>query len=92
MDKFSFIEYTAKRYGIDISIAETLVDMFSDTLQELLTAGIDVDIDEIGQFESMPLLPKNFNHRNNIILAKAKQQQIVSFTPSNKLANRAIAS
>ncbi len=92
MDKFNFIEYTAKRYGIDFSVAETLVDMFSDTLQELLIAGVDVNIDEIGQFEAMPLLPKNFNHRNNIILAKAKQQQIVYFTPSSKLANRAIAS
>ena len=28
MNKLEFIEYTAKRYGFDESLAETLIDMF----------------------------------------------------------------
>ena len=30
MEKFEFIEYVAKRYGIDESMAETMIDMFAD--------------------------------------------------------------
>ena len=48
MEKFEFIEYTAKRYGIDESLAETLVNMFADCLQEIVAAGQEVNIDEIG--------------------------------------------
>ena len=47
MEKFEFIEYTAKRYGIDESVAETMVDMIADTLQELVSTGTSVYIDEI---------------------------------------------
>ena len=43
MEKFEFIEYTAKRYGIDESVAETMVDMFADTLQELVAGGPKID-------------------------------------------------
>lgn len=88
MDKFSFIEYTAKRYGIDFSVAETLIDMFSDTLQELLAAGINVDIDGMGKFETIPLFPNGINHRNNIALARASKRKIVSFVANECLAQR----
>ena len=50
MNKFDFIEYSAKRYGIDFSTAETFVSMFSDCLSELLEAGQSVDIDGVGKF------------------------------------------
>jgi hypothetical protein len=33
MEKFEFIEYTAKRYGIDESLAETMVDIVSANLK-----------------------------------------------------------
>ena len=56
MEKFEFIEYTAKRYGIDESLAETMVDMFADTLQELVCSGTNVCIDEIGEFKTTPLV------------------------------------
>ena len=38
MNKLEFIEYTAKRYGFDESLAETLIDMFVDTLQEIVAS------------------------------------------------------
>ena len=61
MEKFEFIEYTAKRYGIDESLAETLVDIFADCLQELICSGTNVNIDEIGEFRSIPLFPEEIN-------------------------------
>jgi len=85
MEKFEFIEYTAKRYGIDESIAETLIDMFADTLQELICSGINVNIDEIGEFKSVPLFPNGINHQNKLALAKLAKKSIVSFKPSEYL-------
>ena len=90
MDKFEFIEYTAKRYGIDESLAETLVDMFADTLQELVAAGQTVNIDEIGEFRSTPLFPHGINHQNKINLAKLSKKCMVSFVPS-KLFNKTVS-
>jgi nucleoid DNA-binding protein len=34
MNKYEFIKYNAERYGIDESVAETMVDMFADSLSE----------------------------------------------------------
>ena len=68
MEKFEFIEYVAKRYGIDESMAETMIDMFADSLQELVCAGTNVNIDEIGEFRSTPLFPEGIKHQNNIAL------------------------
>ena len=90
MEKFGFIEYTAKRYGIDESLAETLVDMFADTLQELVAAGQTVNIDEIGVFRKLPLFPHGINHQNNIALAKLAKEYVVSLSPS-KLSNNSVA-
>ena len=42
------------------------VDMFAESLQELVAAGQSVTIDEIGEFKSTPLFPNGLNHRNNI--------------------------
>ena len=70
MEKFEFIEYTAKRYGIDESLAETLVNMFADTLQEIVATGQEVNIDEIGVFSKLPLFPNGINHQNKLNLAK----------------------
>ena len=75
MNKFDFIEYSAKRYGIDFSTAETFVSMFSDCLSELLDAGQSVDIDGVGKFEKVPLFPNGLNHRNNIALARAANKR-----------------
>ena len=85
MEKFEFIEYTAKRYGIDESIAETMVDMFADCLQELVAAGQSVNIDEIGEFKTTPMFPNGLNHQNNIALAKVSKLNIVSFKASKYL-------
>jgi len=85
MEKFEFIEYTAKRYGIDESVAKTMVDMFADTLQELVCAGTNVYIDEIGEFKSTPLFPEGIKHKNNIALAKLAKRNIVSFKASKYL-------
>jgi len=85
MEKFEFIEYTAKRYGIDESLAETLVDMFADTLQELICSGTNVNIDEIGEFRSTPLFPKGINHQNKLALAKIAKRNIISFKASKYL-------
>jgi nucleoid DNA-binding protein len=85
MEKFEFIEYTAKRYGIDESMAETMVDMFADTLQELVAAGQSVNIDEIGEFKTTPMFPKGIPHHNNIALAKLKNRNMFSFKASKQL-------
>ena len=86
MNKFDFIEYSAKRYGIDFSTAETFVDMFSDCLSELLDAGQSVEIDGIGKFEKIPLFPNGLNHRNNIALARVAKKKMISFKASEDLA------
>lgn len=90
MDKFEFVEYVTKRYGIDESLAETLVNMFADCLQELICSGINVSIDEIGKFKSIPLFPKGINHQNKIAIAKLAKRNIVNFKPS-KYLTKAIA-
>ena len=86
MEKFEFIEYSAERYGIDFSTAETFVNMFSDCLSELLNAGQSVEIDGVGTFEKLPLFPDGLNHRNNIALARVAKNQMVSFKASEDLA------
>ena len=85
MEKYEFIEYSAKRYGIDESVAETMVDMFANCLQELISAGQSVNIDEIGEFQTALLFPNGLNHGNNIALAKAAKRNIVSFKASKQL-------
>lgn len=85
MEKFEFIEYTAKRYGIDESLAETLVDMFADTLQEIIASGQEVNIDEIGVFSKLLLFPEGINHQNKLALAKLTRRSVVSFKPSEYL-------
>lgn len=85
MNKFDFIQYSASRYGIDESVAETLVDMFGDCLQELLNAGQSVDIDGIGKFEKTPLFPNGLNHKNNLNLARIANRNTVNFLPSKNL-------
>ena len=85
MDKLDFIEYSANRYGIDFSVAETLVDMFESCLQELLNAGQIVEIDGIGKFEKIPLFPNGINHQNKISLAKLSNTNIINFKASKNL-------
>lgn len=80
MDKQHFINYMAKRYGIEFNQAQCMTNMFADCLQELLEAGYNVHIDEIGQFKSKPLFPKGLNHNNNPALAKIAKRNLVSFS------------
>ena len=87
MNEHEFIEYSAKRYGIDNSVAETFVDMFADCLQELLNAGQSVKIAGLGKFESNPLFPNGLKHNNNKALCKLANSKIVSFKPSKQLTN-----
>ena len=86
MEKFEFVEFLATRYGIDQSIAETLIDMFADCLQEAMIAGINVHIDEIGEFKSIPLFPNGIEHKNKALASLAKQY-MVSFKASENLTN-----
>jgi hypothetical protein len=85
MNKFDFIEYSANRYGIDFTTAETFVDMFADCLSELLEAGQSVDIDGVGKFEKVPLFPNGLNHNNNIALARLAKKSILQFQASDNL-------
>ena len=85
INKFDFIEYSAARYGIDFSTAETLVDMFADCLSELLNAGHSVEIDGVGRFEKLLLFPSGINHKNNIALARAAKKSMLHFQASNRL-------
>jgi nucleoid DNA-binding protein len=85
INKFDFIEYSAARYGIDFSTAETFVDMFADCLSELLNAGHSVEIDGVGRFEKLPLFPSGINHKNNILLARAARKNTVYFKASKSL-------
>ena len=91
MNTFEFIEYSAKRYGIDDSVAETMVDMFSSCLQELIAAGQVVEIQGVGTFESVPIFPNGLNHQNNIALFKASKRHMLNFKASDELINRSIA-
>lgn len=85
MNKFDFIEYSANRYGIDFSTAETFVDMFSSCLSELLDAGQSVEIDGVGEFKPTPLFPDGINHNNSIALARVAKKKMISFKASEYL-------
>ena len=85
MNKYEFIKYNAERYGIDESVAETMVDMFADSLSELIAAGQSVNIDEIDEFKSTPMFPKGIPHHNNIGLARLGKRNMFSFKASKQL-------
>lgn len=85
MDKEQFIKYVEERYGFEEGVAETMVTVFADSLQDVILAGYSVNIDEIGEFQTTPLFPKGLNHGNNIGLASASKRNMVSFKPSEKL-------
>ncbi|MEA0971219.1 hypothetical protein Megvenef_01192 [Candidatus Megaera venefica] len=85
MNNYGFVKFAANRFGIDETVAESMVDMFAQTLQELVAAGQSVTIDEIGEFKSVPLFPNGLNHHNNIALAKVAKRNIVSFKASENL-------
>ena len=85
MDKYEFVRYTAERYGLDEGVAETMVDLFADSLHDLLAAGYSVNIDEIGEFKTTPLFPNGLNHKNNIALARLAKRNMVSFKASKSL-------
>lgn len=91
MNTFEFINYLAKRYGIDDSVAETMVDMFSSCLQELIAAGQSVEIDGVGTLEGVPIFPNGLNHQNNIALFKVSKRYMLNFKASDELINASIA-
>ena len=82
MNNYEFVKFAANRFGIDETVEESMVDMFAQTLQELVASGQSVTIDEIGEFKSVPLFPNGLNHHNNIALAKVAKRNIVSFKAS----------
>jgi len=84
MNKYEFIKYNAERYGIDESVAEAMVDMFADSLQEVISSGLSVEINEIGEFKTTPMFPNGLNHHNNIALAKVGKRHMVSFKASEQ--------
>ena len=52
MNKYEFIKYNAERYGIDESVAETIIDMFADSLQELLASGLSRSEEHTSELQS----------------------------------------
>ena len=84
-DKHEFTCYIAERHGIHIYIAEAIVDIFADSLQELISNGASVEIDQIGKFYTIPLFPAGIKHNNNFALAKAAREHMVGFKASNQL-------
>ena len=84
-DKNDFVNYIAERHGIHIYIAESIVDIFADSLQELISNGASVEIDQIGKFYTIPLFPAGIKHNNNFALAKAAREHMVGFKASNQL-------
>ena len=87
IDKYEFIQYVSTRYGVDEGMAETLLDMFSSSLAELIAAGQSVEIDGIGEFTPTPLFPNGLNHQNKIALARIAKKHIVSFKADQYLTN-----
>jgi nucleoid DNA-binding protein len=85
MNKYDFVEYTAQRYGIDIDMAETMLNMLSDSLADLMQAGQSVEIDGIGEFNTTPLFPGGLSKYNNVTLAKLGKRKMISFKPSKQL-------
>ncbi len=84
-DKRAFINYIAERHGIHIYIAEAIVEIFADSLQELISNGASVEVDQIGQFYTTPLFPAGIKHKNNFALAKAAKEHMVGFKASKHL-------
>ena len=85
MDKFEFITYAAKRYGVDESFAEYMVDMFACSLQDVIRSGYNVSIDEIGEFSTTPLLSHLKGNIDNAKLATLTKRNIVTFKASKHL-------
>ena len=90
IDKFEFIQYVSQRYGIDSSMAETLLDIFADSLAALVATGQSVEIDGIGEFATIPLFPNGINHQNKIALARIAKKHMLCFKASENLT-KAIA-
>lgn len=84
MEKKDFIEYMAQRYGINSEQAECMTDIVFDSLQDLITSGESVNIDEIGQFKNSPLFPDAINS-DSPLLQQINQKNMFSFHPSHKL-------
>lgn len=90
MNNYEFVKFAANRFGIDETVAESMVDMFAQSLQELISCGQSVTIDEIGEFKSVPLFPNGLNHNNNIDLAKVAKHNIVSFKATKQLTSAVV--
>ena len=78
MNNYEFVKFAANRFGIDETLAESMVDMFAQSLQELISCGQSVTIDEIGEFKSIPLFPNGLNHHNNITPTVFKDSILVT--------------
>ena len=89
INKEQFNKYMAERYGIDFGQAESFTSMFTDCLQDFISAGQSVTIDEIGEFIPAPLFPSGLDHKNNIALARAAKKTFVTFHPSKYLTRSA---
>jgi nucleoid DNA-binding protein len=62
--------------------------MFADCLQEVISTGQSVNIDEIGEFKTTALsslISNGFSGHNNVALAQVAKQNIVSFKASGLL-------
>jgi nucleoid DNA-binding protein len=90
MDKYQFVQYISQRYCIDNSLTETMLDIFADSLAELVATGQSVEIDGIGEFTTIPLFPNGINHQNNIALARIAKKHMLCFKASENLT-KAIA-
>ena len=85
MNKQDFINYVFDRYGIEQNISETMLDIFADSLHDLIVAGYSIKLDEIGEFKTTPLFPNGLNAVKNNALDRLAHKNMVSFTPSKVL-------
>ena len=73
MNNYEFVKFAANRFGIDETLAESIVDMFAQSLQELISSGQSVPTAmKLVNLKSVPLFPKRLNQHISIALAKAE--------------------
>ena len=87
MNKKDFIEYVAINSDIPKASAIAIVDIFTNSLQEVIVTGESITIDEIGEFQTKPLFSKELSikHFNKIKLAEIFESKTITFTTFDEL-------
>lgn len=81
IDNNKLIEYITGRYGVDQEMADSMLDMVTISIQELLQTGHNITIDEIGTFISH----NNLNDSYEFLHGHKPKHLEITFEPSDKL-------